>query len=318
MAATNAHVDQSQEGVSAASREIWFGWVLALLGTLAFSTATPVAKAALNLGMDSNGLLMGRSVIAVALMAITIGMTNPKRLRLPRRGVAYSLAAGGCAGSGMVVYFLGLRHLHSSMAAMLLSLSPLVVLTLLALRGERLTYRHGIRLALALVGAYLLIGPSGGVNLSGVGLVSLSLIFFALQVVVMQWYLISYDSQAVTFYILIGTTTAVFIWWAFNGMPWQPPGPRGWALMILLAVVGTFLARFLQFESVTRIGGSQTSLLTPLQTLFAVVWSFIFLGDRLTVVQLVGAGLILASAILAIRRLKRGNRRQLWRIWART
>ncbi len=318
MAVTGASFDHAQDTATSPTRTVWFGWALALAGMLAFSIATPVAKAAINLGMDSIGLLMGRSLIAATLMTITIAVTNPKRLKLPRRGILISLGAGASTAVGMVLYFIGLTYLESSMAAMLLSLSPLVVLTLLALRGERLTYRHAVRLVLAIVGVYLLIGPSGSVSLTGIGLISLSLLFFAFQVVLLQWYLTKYDAQAVIFYMLVATTVGVFFYWAFHDMPWNSSGIGGWSLMLLLAIVGTYMARLLQFESVSRIGGSQTSLLTPLQTLFAVLWSFLFLGDRLEPVQLLGGALILISAILAFRRLRRGNRRQLWRIWART
>ena len=61
----------------------------------------------------------------------------------------------------MICYFWGLTRIESSMAAMIISVSPLLVLSMLALRGERFTYRHIIRVALALVGVYLLIGPGG-------------------------------------------------------------------------------------------------------------------------------------------------------------
>ena len=101
-------------------------------------------------------------------------------------------------------------------------------------------------------------------------------------------------------------------------MPWTAPGVTGWGAIFLLAIVGTYFARLLMFASVARIGGGQTSLLSPLETFLAVIWSYLFLGERLEPVQLVGGTLILLSAMLAIKRLHRTNRRQRWRFWARS
>lgn len=203
------------------------------------------------------------------------------------------------------------------MAAMLISLSPLAVLSLLALRGEKVTYRHAIRMALALAGVYLLIGPSGDVSLVGAAFIIVSLFAFAMQMVLLQWYLLDYDARSVTFYVLVAMTAGVFLWWLFKGMPWQAPGVSGWASILAIGIVGTYAARLLLFGSVSRIGGGQTSMLSPVETLLAVIWSYLFLGERLELVQLIGGALILISAMLAIQRLRRG-RRSRWRIWART
>ena len=229
-----------------------------------------------------------------------------------------ALGAGLLNAFGMILYFIGLTYLEASMAAMIISLSPLVVLSLLALRGERVTYRHAVRMFLALSGVYLLIGPGGDVSLVGVAMIIVAIFAFALQLALTQWYLMGYDARAVTFYLLIGMTIGVLAWWVAQGMPWQEPGVMGWGAILALAIVGTYFARLLFFASVVRIGGGQTAMLTPLETLLAVIWSFLFLGERLGPIQLVGGLLILLSAVLAIQRLRRAKRRPRWRIWART
>lgn len=319
MAVTNARAAQLQTGtVEAAPAPAWIGWVTALAAIVAFSTATPVARAALVAGMDPNALLTARMMIATLLMGITIGASNPRRLVLPRRGVMIALGAGLLNAFGMVCYFLGLTYLDASMAAMIISLSPLAVLTLLALRGERVTYRHAVRMALALSGVYLLIGPGGDVALFGVALAMVAICAFALQLALLQWYLMEHDARAVTFYVLIAMTAGIAVWWFVQGMPWEAPGVSGWVSILALAIVGTYFARLLLFASVSRIGGGQTTMLTPLETLLAVLWSYLFLGERLGSIQLVGGVLILLSAVLAIQRLHRAKRRPRWRIWART
>jgi drug/metabolite transporter (DMT)-like permease len=319
MAVTNAPAAQAEtSALPAVSAPVWIGWAIALTAMVAFSIATPVARAALVGGMDPDALLAGRMVIATLLMGITIAASNPRRLLVPRRCMAIALGAGLLNAFGMVCYFIGLTRLEASMAAMMISLSPLAVLSLLALRGERVTYRHAIRLILALSGVYLLIGPGGDVNLVGVAWIVVAIFGFAMQLALLQWYLLEYDARAVTFYVLIAMTVGVLAWWVVQGMPWEAPGPAGWAAILALAVVGTYFARLLLFASVSRIGGGQTTMLSPLETLLSVIWAYIFLGERLGPVQLAGGVLILLSAILAIQRLRRAKRRPRWRVWART
>jgi drug/metabolite transporter (DMT)-like permease len=69
--------------------------------------------------------------------------------------------------------------------------------------------------------------------------------------------------------------------------------------------------------AINRIGSGQMALLTPLETLLTVTWSMLFLDERLTTIQWVGGGLILASALLAIQRLGRAQWPPRWRLWTR-
>lgn len=317
MAVTNAPVVRTPATTKPVASATWVGWIIALLAISAFSTATPIARAALVGGMDPYALLMARMAIATLLIATTILVLNPKRLKLPRRAINVALLAGILNSGGLICYFLGLVYLEASMAAMIISLSPLVVLSILALRGERVTYRHAVRMALALAGVYLLIGPGGDVSILGVVYIMLAILGFALQTALLQWNLTEYDPLAVTFYLLITITGGILVWWVVKGMPWQAPGIGGWSAIFGLAIVGTYAARLLHFSAISHIGGGQTSMLSPLETLLTVMWAYLFLGERLYPIQLFGGVLILLSAVLAIQRLRRGRRLR-WRIWART
>ena len=313
----------AETGVSpVAVSPTWIGWAAALAAITAFSFATPIARAALVGGMDPNALLVSRMTIATLLIAGTTVLTNPGCLRIGRRAVGIALGAGLVNSFGLVCYFIGLTQLESSMAAMLIALSPLAVLSLLALRGEKVTYRHAVRLALALAGVYLLVGPGGEVSIVGVIWIFVSLWGFAMQLALTQWHLVGYDARAITFYTSLGMTVGVTGWWMVKGMPWEAPGTSGWITILVLAVVSTYVARLLQFSAVSRIGGGQTSMLSPVETLLAVIWSMVFLGERLTPIQMAGGELILLSAVLAIQRLKRAPgahwARPRWRVWART
>ncbi|WP_346924754.1 DMT family transporter, partial [uncultured Arthrobacter sp.] len=275
------------------------GWLIAFSASLCFSIATPIARGALTAGVGANEMLVSRMALAALFMGLTIAVMDFKLLRTGWRCFWISFGAGMLNGTGMLLYTWGLQRLTSSMTAMLIALSPLYVLTLLALRGERFTYRHIVRLALSLIGVYLLIGPGGEVDPIGVVWILLSMVLFSLQITTLQWFLMEYDARPVTFYMLLAMVVCVLAMWGLEGAVWQPLGMHGWLASIALAFVSTYVSRLLVFAAIGRIGGGQMAMLSPVETLMSVMWSFLFLGERLSPVQWIGGIFILTSAALA-------------------
>ena len=278
---------------------------MALLSTLASSILSPVAKVAVGLGLDPAVVLALRLVVAALLLALTTLIANPAQLRIDRRGLLICLGVGAGTGLGMWMYFQALTGMRSSIAAMIFSLYPLAVLGLLALRGERFTYRQMVRTVIGLSGVYLLIGVGGRADGRGVFLIFGAILGFAILTVVIQWFLQGYDAMTVTLYTVVGMALPNLAGWIVRDVPWRAPGWLGWLTIVLLAVVVTYLGRVTQFVAIREIGGGQVALLMPLEIFLAVAWSVLFLNERLTLWQWVGGGLILLSTLLAAQRLGR-------------
>jgi drug/metabolite transporter (DMT)-like permease len=300
---------------------LWFGWGMALTSTFAFSVATPIARAAITGGIDPTSLLMSRLIISSLLLGGSIALLAPRQLSIRRRGFFICSAAGLSNGIGMLTYFWALTWIDSSIASMIFSISPLAVLGLLALRGERFSRRHFVRLGLGLAGIYLLIGldsgPTGGIAWQGIGLVFITIICFAIHLSLIQWFLQDYDARPVTFYVVLVMSLVSVGVWLIQGGEWQDPGWQGWLAIGVLALVSTYLARLALFIGVQKLGGGQVALLAPLETLLTVCWSVLFLHERLTFWQWLGGSLILLSALLAVKRLNRARWRPRWRVWSR-
>jgi drug/metabolite transporter (DMT)-like permease len=287
------------------------GWLLAVAATFCFSLAPTIASAGIAQGIAPLSMLALRLVITLTMLTGTILGMDRRLFRIDRRGLAICILGGLSNGIGMLTFFQSLTLIHSSIASMIYSVSPLVTLGLLALRGEKFTYRQAIRVALGLIGLYFLIGIGGRVNLAGALLSSISAFTVPFITVLMQWYLGRYDARAVTFYTVLVMTVVATAWWWLAGAAWHSPTAVGWGLIIALAL-STYLARIAMFAAIKRIGGGEMGLFAPLETFMTVVWSVTFLGDTLTIVQLSGGGLILGSAVLAVRRLDRVN----WARWS--
>ena len=189
--------------------------------------------------------------------------------------------------------------MSASISAMVFTVYPLVVLGFLALRGERFTMRSGVRVLLGIAGVYLLVVPGGEIDAIGVLLVLLAAASFALSLAIVQWYLPGYSSMTVSYYTGIAITAVVTTFWLGQGAQWSIPGWQGWLAILFMAIVGTYLARLSMFKAVRGFGSFQMSLFSPLETLFTVTWSMLFLGERLTPIQWLGGGLIILSMLLA-------------------
>lgn len=288
--------------LSDSANPLWSGLLLAVLATVGFSLATPLSRHAILLGMSPTTLLLGRMILSTLLLTTLLQTGNGASLRFARPGLLAVGLVGLSSAINILAYYWALTRLASSMAIMLFAVNPIAVLGLLALRGERLKPLHLIRLALALGGVYLLIGPGGQIDPIGVFLVMFSVVGFAVQMALTQWYLRPYHATAISFYISIISTVVILGWWWFSGADSYVPGFQGWVSMITIAVVSTFLARLCFYAAIQRLGSGQMSLLMSLETMLSVTWSVLFLGEQLQAWQWLGAGFILVSALLAAKR----------------
>lgn len=280
------------------------GWTLAISATLSTTLVIPLVRGSVVGGINPTTMLLLRLTITVLLLAATVAFTNPQLFKIDRRGAISVILIGTISGVEICTFFWSLAYMDGSMVAMLKSVQPLAVLLLLTLRGEALTQRHLVRVVLAMGGVYLLVGPGGQVSSIGLLLIAASVILYALQLVLTQWYLIAYDFRTITFYMLTMMMSVVFVWWLVENRMWQDPGTSGWLAIGILAVVSTYFARLALFSAVRRIGSGQVALLWPLQTLGSIVLSVLFLREYLTLIQWLDGLFILISAFLAIERKK--------------
>lgn len=283
------------------------GWLFALLATVIYSTNAPVARGAILAGMDPNTLVFGRFLLGNLLFALvlsltTIGQPREMQRRFDRRAVAISLGAGVINGLMLLAGAWGLVELSASVATLLsIALTPLFVLGLLRLRGEKGSARDQVRLVMGLVGLYFLIGLDGSANGWGVALTAVSALLYALHMVIVQWFLRPYNTWMVTATLILGASLPAGLLWWYTGASLYVPGSIGWFALMTQGIAATFVARILIYEAVNRIGSAQIALLTPLEAALTVLWSLLWLAEVITSRQGLGILLILLSTLLAAR-----------------
>jgi drug/metabolite transporter (DMT)-like permease len=282
----------------------WQGWLMALITTLLFSAIPPITKVLLQNGLETNTFLVIRYVFSSILLLSTLAIGQPQNLRVDARGLAFCFLCGFLYAGAAWTFTQALTYLSSSITSMIMAVAPLVTFLLLLLRGEKPTLRMLIRFTLSFIGVYLILGPGGQVNIFGVILVLLSCLFYALYMVCLQWFLKNYLAQTSVLYIILSLTFFITLNWLIQGPSLQPMSLKGWMFMLFIIIGGTYLAQLFLFRAVQVLGSGQMVLFGSLEIMLTLVWSALFLSDRLSLLQWLGCGLILLGMILAIEKRK--------------
>jgi drug/metabolite transporter (DMT)-like permease len=90
-------------------------------------------------------------------------------------------------------------------------------------------------------------------------------------------------------------------WWWW---PAQAPTAHAWGFALVLAVACTGLAYLLYFRLIAHVGPANAISVTFLIPVFAVVWGWMFLSERVSLVMALGCAVILLGTSLATGLLK--------------
>ena len=281
------------------------GILLILLSVVCGSIAPVLIKMGLAAGVDPVTLLTLRFVVAALIFWVVFALFWPDSLRIDRRELASCTAVACASASGYFCFYWAMTRIDASLGPMIFSLFPLIVLLLLALRGEPIGRLSQVRLGLGVLGVYLLIGPGGRVDLLGALLAVVAAGGHALHLTLSQWRLSQLRPQTTALYVVSLMAVMLTVARLLQPVPWHTPSLSGWGVILSTGLISTVLARLAMFAGIQRIGSGQTALLGPIETLLTVLWATLLLGEWLSPVQWAGGLAILASAILAVHRAPR-------------
>ncbi|RKH65671.1 DMT family transporter [Corallococcus aberystwythensis] len=276
------------------------GFLLVALSGASFGALGLFARLAYAAGTDMPTLLFLRFTLAGLVLA---GVMVAKGGRWPRGrllGGLFLLGAVGYFTEGSV-YFIALQHASAGLVALLLYLFPaLVAVIQVALGREHLSRLRWLAVGLALCGTALTVDPGPDARPLGIGLGVLSAVIYALYV------LSSARIAGPAGPLASATVVPLSAGLAFGALmlvkgPSFPQTPGGWGAVVGLALLSTVVAMLTFFAGLKRIGPVNTSLLSTLEPVMAVVLGAIFLGERLSPRQGLGGLLILVAVVVLAR-----------------
>jgi drug/metabolite transporter (DMT)-like permease len=275
------------------------GMLVTLLSTVCFGLAPIFGKLAYRAAVTPFTLAALRTVIAAALLWVFYLLFWPQAIPIRWQNLLGCIGMGVTNGVGSLFYYTGLARMDASLAQLLWTFYPIWVFVFLSAAGHPISRLALLRLTLALLGVYLLTYTSAGsIDWLGVMLILSASACYSWHLVLGQWTLVDLDSRTVTLYTLSAMAAVVTIARLAARMPWTPLSLQGWTAILLLALIPTALARLLVFAGLRRLGGVQTSLLGVAELLVALLLAYLLLGERLSLCQWSGGGLLVTSVLL--------------------
>ena len=215
-----------------------------------------------------------------------------------RREALKLIAAGICLGVNWALLFEAYKLMSVSMATLTYYTSPVIVLLLSpVLLKEKQSVRAYIGMAAAVVGLVLAVGLSDAAITATGLLVGLgSAVFYAALIVFNKKIDGVSGLPLTTIEMVIAACVMMPYVLLTGGRIGFPPDMEGTLYLLFLCLVNTGLACFMYFSSMNKLPARAVALFGYVDPVSALIFSAVFLGDRLGVAQLAGAALVFAGA----------------------
>lgn len=271
--------------------------VRAALLSAGFFGLTPIfGKLAVNLDISPLAVVGFRTLFAALLLFLITAILNRKYLYIYPAGLIGCGLAGLLNGVGSIFYYAALGRINASLGQLLYSLYPLFVAIILFFDSQPPSRLTVFRIFLATLAVFFLTNSSGSeIDLIGVLEMLLASILYAAHLPVNQRVLYDIPAPTVTLYTLLAMSFVVFP--AFLLFDRSVPQAGTWWPIVCLALV-TFLARLSLFFGIKHLGGMQTALLGLLELLVTLGFSIVWLQEKLTVSQWIGAAILCVCTLL--------------------
>ena len=285
---------------------------LVLLSAAMFGSLAVLAQLAYGTGVSVLGLLLGRFTVAGAVLWLIVLML---RRPLPsRRGLLTAVALGAGYSSMALSFAASLKHIEAGLADLLLFAYPVLVsLGAAALGRERFSSRRAVALAATAAGIGLALtgGGTGVIDPLGVGLALTSALIYAVYVLASSSLLGTTDPFVLAASVSSGAAITFFADAAAHGQLAPRGGVTGVGLVIAVALSSSVIGTSAFMAGVRRLGASRASIVSSAEPALTAAFAFAAFGDRFGIVQLAGAGLVLASVpILEVKRTRSNARRR--------
>jgi len=273
--------------------------IAAALASAFFLGMAPVfGKRAMMLGMPPLAVVAIRTLLAALILLIIIVAFKRQYLFIYPAGLLGCLLAGWINGLGSLFYYSALGRIGAGVGQLLYSTYPIFVVLWLFLDRQPPSRLTLFRIGLSIPAIFLLVQTDGQpIDIVGVIQMLIGAALYALHLPINQRVLYDMPPPTVTLYTLLAMsaiTIPVLFFGDTSGLFTQTAG--WWPLLGLTLV--TFLSRLTLFMGVKNIGGMQTAILGLSELLVAMAMAQLWLGERLSTQQWIGAIFLCASVFL--------------------
>lgn len=280
------------------------GYLLVIIAAILWAVSGASGKFLFNRGITPLQVVQMRVTLSAIFIFLFLIVRRPALLRISRGDIVY-FAILGITGLGMVMYtyFYTISKINVAVAILLQYLAPVFIAIYYAfIAPEKLTRVTLVAIVLSLLGCYLAVGAYNvdllALNWHGIAAGIGAGLFYAWYAVYSERGMRRYDPWTVVFYAIL--FAAVF--WNIA----QPPlgafmvsySPVEWFWIIYIVVFGTAVPFSLYTMGISLIRSTRASVTATLEPIAAGIIAYIFLGELLEPLQMLGGAAVTASVII--------------------
>lgn len=269
------------------------------LASAVFLGISPIfGKQAILAGFHPIAVVALRTFFAALLLFLVMLLFRRKELYIYPAGLLGCFLAGGINGLGSLLYYSALGRIDASLGQVLYLLYPLFVAMWLWFDHQPPSKLTIFRLIISLPAIYLLTrAEAGKTDLVGMLMMLGASALYALHLPINQRVLYEMPAPTVTLYTLFAMSAVVVPAYFLSNVGPLPMQSPGWNSIFYMTLV-TFLSRITLFLGVKRLGGLQTALLGLGELLVTLLLAILWLEERLSIYQWIGAFILVASLLL--------------------
>ncbi len=252
------------------------------------------------IGLPSATVAFFRGALGVVFLLAVMALTGKKLcLQSIRKNLPLLILSGAAIGGNWILLFEAYRYTSVAVATVCYYLAPMFLVLASPLLGERLTEKKLLLSAVALVGMVFVSGvlKGGAAGFRGVALGVGAAALYA-SVMFMNKKLGALPAYDKTVVQLASAAVVVLPYCLLTGgFAMEQVSLQGYALLGMVGIVHTGFAYWLYFGALGQLPSQQVAIFSYLDPVVAILLSALWLREPLGWQELIGAALILGSAL---------------------
>lgn len=280
------------------------GYLLAAIAAAAYGTNPAFAIPLYETGMNPNTVLLFRYGIGIPILAILL-IVRKIGFKIQSNEIIPVFSLGVLMAVSSLSLFESYNYMNSGVASTLLFVYPIMVSVIMTFFFKEQFKASLILCFIFMIGGLvLLMRPNGDNGLNGFGflLVMVSALTYAIYIVLVNvskaisripttkllFYVLIFGSSVFLFKIMVGTALT------------YPNKGICWCNLIALASIPTVLSLACTSIAIHIIGSTPTAIFGALEPVTAVILSVVFLGQSITLNEIIGGLLIVIATSIVI------------------
>lgn len=265
-----------------------------------FGTLAPFVR---NISVSSGELALYRAVLAALLVGGFLLLTRQALpIRSIKRELLLLLLSGAAMGVNWILLFEAYKYTTVSVATLSYYFAPVIVMVVCPLLfRERMSPKQIICFCLSTAGLVLITGTAGGGSQDFLGILfGLGAACLYATVMLLNKFIKGVTGLHRTFIQFLSAVVVLLPYVACSGgFTLSGLSQKGWIALLVVGLVHTGITYCMYFSALKELPGQEVAILSYVDPLVAILVSVVWLGETITVPQVIGGTLILGFTLLS-------------------